>query len=253
MAVFGFQVALAIALSLVDSYRRRGKKPKPFPVTAAAHRRGRRRDADDVHLRHGPLRRHAGRDRRGQEADPLRDLHLEGRRHRRAVQDRADPGRRSAASRSTASTTASRTPSSRRGSCVPARVKVLRYPIWSAGWRFWDLRRYGRDHRKILVVDEEVGFVGGYNIGSPYATEWRDTHVRITGPGVWDLQADLRRLLEPQPPQAHRSQRAAAAARDGVRVGAADPLRAQRARGCGCSRSGRCTSRRSIAPPTTSG
>ena len=32
-AIFGFQVALAIALSLVDSYRRRGKKPKPFPIT----------------------------------------------------------------------------------------------------------------------------------------------------------------------------------------------------------------------------
>jgi cardiolipin synthase len=37
------------------------------------------------------------------------------------------------------------------------------------------------------VVDDTVGFVGGYNIGAPYATEWRDTHCRITGPGVWDL------------------------------------------------------------------
>jgi cardiolipin synthase len=37
-------------------------------------------------------------------------------------------------------------------------------------------------------VDDAVGFVGGYNIGTPYATEWRDTHVRITGPGVWDLK-----------------------------------------------------------------
>ena len=68
-------------------------------------------------------------------------------------------------------------------------MKVLRYPIWTPpAWRFFDLRRYGRDHRKILVVDDEVGFVGGYNIGSAYATEWRDTHVRITGPGVWDLK-----------------------------------------------------------------
>ena len=67
-------------------------------------------------------------------------------------------------------------------------LKVLRYPIWTAGLRFWDLRRYGRDHRKMLVVDEEVAFLGGYNIGSAYATEWRDTHVRITGPGVWDIE-----------------------------------------------------------------
>ncbi len=70
----------------------------------------------------------------------------------------------------------------------PSSLKVLRYPVWSPGLRFWDLRRYGRDHRKILIVDDEVAFVGGYNIGSAYATEWRDTHVRIAGPGVWDLK-----------------------------------------------------------------
>jgi cardiolipin synthase len=70
----------------------------------------------------------------------------------------------------------------------PAPIKVLRYPVYAAGWRPFDLRRYGRDHRKILVVDESIGFVGGYNIGTAFATEWRDTHVRITGPGVWDLK-----------------------------------------------------------------
>jgi cardiolipin synthase A/B len=67
-------------------------------------------------------------------------------------------------------------------------IRVLRYPVYAAGWRPFDLRRYGRDHRKILVVDDTIGFVGGYNIGQAYATEWRDTHVRITGPAVWDLK-----------------------------------------------------------------
>ena len=67
------------------------------------------------------------------------------------------------------------------------RLKVLEYPLYNAGWRFFDLRRYGRDPRKSLVVDDQVGFGGGSNIGSAYATEWRDTHVRITGPGVFDL------------------------------------------------------------------
>jgi cardiolipin synthase len=67
-------------------------------------------------------------------------------------------------------------------------MKVLRYPVYSAGWRVIDLRRYGRDHRKILVVDDSAGFVGGYNIGTAYETEWRDTHVRVTGPGVQDLR-----------------------------------------------------------------
>jgi cardiolipin synthase A/B len=70
----------------------------------------------------------------------------------------------------------------------PPGMKVLRYPVYAAGWRPFDLRRYGRDHRKVLVVDESVGFVGGYNVGSAFATEWRDTHVRVTGPGVWDLK-----------------------------------------------------------------
>src|SRR4051794_26767973 len=33
-AVLGVQLALAVGLTLVDSYRRRGKRPRPFPVTA---------------------------------------------------------------------------------------------------------------------------------------------------------------------------------------------------------------------------
>ena len=70
----------------------------------------------------------------------------------------------------------------------PRSLHVLHYPVFPAGWRFYDLRRAGRDHRKILVVDGEVGFVGGYNIGSMYATQWRDTHVRIEGTSAWDLQ-----------------------------------------------------------------
>jgi cardiolipin synthase len=47
----------------------------------------------------------------------------------------------------------------------PDNMKVLNFPVYAAGWRFLDIRRYGRDHRKILVVDDTVGFVGGYNIG----------------------------------------------------------------------------------------
>ncbi len=69
----------------------------------------------------------------------------------------------------------------------PRNVHVLRYPIYSAGLKFFNFRSYGRDHRKILVVDQSVGYVGGFNIGALYATEWRDTHVKIAGPSVWDL------------------------------------------------------------------
>lgn len=68
----------------------------------------------------------------------------------------------------------------------PAPVQVLRYPLLS-GWMVFNPRRWGRDHRKILVVDDTAAFVGGYNVGSEYATRWRDTHLKIEGGSVWDL------------------------------------------------------------------
>ena len=43
----------------------------------------------------------------------------------------------------------------------PPHLKVLKLPgLRRPGWRFFDLRRYGRDHRKILVVDDTVGVRG---------------------------------------------------------------------------------------------
>lgn len=66
-------------------------------------------------------------------------------------------------------------------------VPVLRYPL-AGSWAFWNPRTWGRDHRKILVVDDTVGFVGGYNIGKLYADEWRDTHLSIRGPALWELE-----------------------------------------------------------------
>ncbi|HEY1076728.1 MAG TPA: cardiolipin synthase [Fontimonas sp.] len=57
-----------------------------------------------------------------------------------------------------------------------------------------------RDHRKLLVVDGSVAFVGGINISSVYSSSpsgssgsasgdgWRDTHIRIEGPAVAEFQ-----------------------------------------------------------------
>ncbi len=69
----------------------------------------------------------------------------------------------------------------------PATVHVLRHLPWS-GLKGPIVRRSpGLNHRKILVVDDEVGYIGGYNIGSLYATRWRDTHARIAGEAAADL------------------------------------------------------------------
>ncbi len=51
-----------------------------------------------------------------------------------------------------------------------------------------------RNHRKIVVVDGRVGWVGGHNVGDEYVgrhaklSPWRDTHVRLEGPVVTQLQ-----------------------------------------------------------------
>jgi cardiolipin synthase A/B len=68
----------------------------------------------------------------------------------------------------------------------PRSLKVRRHPVIAGSFRF--PRNTGRDHRKLLVVDRDVAFVGGYNIGSLYATDWRDTHARLTGDIVWDMR-----------------------------------------------------------------
>lgn len=64
----------------------------------------------------------------------------------------------------------------------PSTIHVLRYRAIRRPRHLLMWRRYALDHRKLLVVDGRVAFIGGYNIGSVYATEWRDTHLRIAGP-----------------------------------------------------------------------
>jgi cardiolipin synthase len=44
-----------------------------------------------------------------------------------------------------------------------------------------------RDHRKLLITDGTTGFIGGYNFGDEYVA-WRDTHIRITGESVRELE-----------------------------------------------------------------
>lgn len=76
----------------------------------------------------------------------------------------------------------------RRFKQFPPGIHVLKYPTDRLPWRWLNPLNLARNHRKTLIVDRNVAFVGGYNIGSRYATGWRDTHVRITGPDAWEIE-----------------------------------------------------------------
>lgn len=51
-----------------------------------------------------------------------------------------------------------------------------------------------RNHRKIIIIDHQIGYVGGYNVGDEYISRnkkfgnWRDTHLRISGDAVRGLE-----------------------------------------------------------------
>ncbi len=77
-----------------------------------------------------------------------------------------------------------------------AGAEVIQYhPI--APWRpRWSLNR--RDHKKILVVDDRIGFTGGINLSDENlpieegGKAWFDWHVAIEGPAVYDLALAFR-------------------------------------------------------------
>lgn len=73
-----------------------------------------------------------------------------------------------------------------------AGVQLHRYhkPVW------WKLARLNnRTHRKLLVVDGRIGFTGGVGIADKWRGKaqdedhWRDTHFRVEGPVVGQMQA----------------------------------------------------------------
>lgn len=52
-----------------------------------------------------------------------------------------------------------------------------------------------RNHRKLVIVDGRIGYIGGFNVGDEYLGlkkkfgYWRDTHLRIEGSAVHPLQS----------------------------------------------------------------
>ncbi len=66
------------------------------------------------------------------------------------------------------------------------------YPFFKVTFPEFATRVNWRNHRKITVIDNQIGYIGGMNIADRYISGdksgiWRDTHIRITGPSVLGL------------------------------------------------------------------
>lgn len=82
--------------------------------------------------------------------------------------------------------------------CLPTFTLPLLIRLRKAGGSVLSIRPYVRainyrNHRKVVIIDGKIGYLGGMNVGDQYkygvkGKHWRDTHVRITGSVVHDLQ-----------------------------------------------------------------
>jgi cardiolipin synthase A/B len=80
----------------------------------------------------------------------------------------------------------------RKGGCQLEYFRRIRAPQVVLPWKL--LQYNYRNHRRILVIDGQIGFTGGYGISDAWmgdgrtADHWRDTNVRVEGPAVRFLQ-----------------------------------------------------------------
>ena len=180
---------VAIGMTLVDSYRRRGKRPKPFPTTPPR----------DVPVGDGEVTTYTfGRDLYddmlaaidGAQRQILFETYIwkgdeVGQRFKDALAAAADRGVEVYCIYDAFANLVV----SPRFKRFPPTIKVLRYPVYAAGLavlRPAPLRpRPPQDPRGRR---RRSGSSAATTSATAYATEWRDTHVRITGPGVWDLK-----------------------------------------------------------------
>ena len=66
---------------------------------------------------------------------------------------------------------------------------------FGSSFHLLNIRLNYRNHRKIVVIDGNIGYTGGFNVGDDYLGEyekmgyWRDTHLRIVGSATHQLQS----------------------------------------------------------------
>lgn len=78
---------------------------------------------------------------------------------------------------------------------APMREAGIQVRVFSPGKTWRDRWSFNfRNHRKIIVIDGRIAFTGGMNVGDeylgldPHFGYWRDSHVRIEGPAVLQMQ-----------------------------------------------------------------
>ncbi len=62
-------------------------------------------------------------------------------------------------------------------------------------FKYLNMKLNYRNHRKLVVIDGSIGYLGGFNVGNEYVGKkkkfgfWRDTHLRLMGSCVQDMNA----------------------------------------------------------------
>jgi cardiolipin synthase len=66
--------------------------------------------------------------------------------------------------------------------------------FFSPKFKYLNMKLNYRNHRKLVIIDNNLGYLGGFNIGNEYLGRaskfgyWRDTHLRLTGSCIVDIQ-----------------------------------------------------------------
>ena len=68
------------------------------------------------------------------------------------------------------------------------RIKIKEINHYKNPWNIITLNLLFRDHRKLVIVDGKVAFLGGLNISKTYEKNWRDTQMMIEGNAVFELR-----------------------------------------------------------------
>lgn len=72
--------------------------------------------------------------------------------------------------------------------------------FFKSRFKFINFKLNYRNHRKLAIIDGQIGYIGGFNLGNEYLGEndrfgyWRDTHLKIRGTSVNSMQ--LRFLMD---------------------------------------------------------